>query len=217
LNPVVAPMPVISDLFHPGGAREPGRLLFVGKLTEQKGLHHLLRALPLMTTTPTVDVVGAGRVDDAHLRQMAEQLGVAQRVNWLPLLTQAELAPLYRRAAIHIIPAIEEGLGLTAVEALMCETPVVAFDSGGIPDIVLPGRTGLLVPPGDHIALAGAVDRLLGQSQERARMGVQGRTFALSRFGSEAVARQYATIYRGAIAEKTRQPGPRGRDRTGAG
>jgi glycosyltransferase involved in cell wall biosynthesis len=192
--PVVAPMPVAPDLFHAGEGRVADRLLFIGKLTPQKGLEHLLRALPRMKSRPTVDVVGAGRVDDAHLRDLAVQLGVTDRVTWHPLLTQAELAVLYRTAAIHVIPAIEEGLGLTAVEALLSETPVVAFDSGGIPDIVVDGQTGLLVPPGDTASLAVAVDRLLADSEYRLRLGREGRRFALTHFGPDAVARQYATL-----------------------
>jgi glycosyltransferase involved in cell wall biosynthesis len=201
-QPIVAPMPVISDLFQPGGSRDHDRLLFIGKLTEQKGLHHLLRALPLMRHRPVVDVVGAGRVDDANLRQLATELGVPDRLRWLPILTQAELAPLYQRAAIHVIPAIDEGLGLTAVESLMCETPVVAFDSGGVPDVVIPGQTGVLVPPSDYRALAAALDELLDNPAERARLGAQGRTHVLARFGSAAVARHYASLYRQALPKR---------------
>lgn len=195
-QPQVAPMPVVPELFQPGGARVPGRMLFIGKLTEQKGLHHVLRAMTLMTTRATLDVVGAGRVDDAHLRELAMRLGVAERVNWHPLLSQQELAQLYRMASVHVIPAVEEGLGMTAVEALLSETPVVAFDSGGLPDVVIPDRTGLLVPPGDAAALASALDRVLGQPALAARLGQEGRRFALEHFAPENVARQYGAILR---------------------
>ncbi|MEX2180114.1 MAG: glycosyltransferase family 4 protein [Gemmatimonadaceae bacterium] len=196
--PVVAPMPVVADLFHPGGVRATNRLLFIGKLTEQKGLHHLLRALALMRSGPMVDVVGAGRVDDAHLRVLATELGVAHRVTWHPLLSQAELAALYRAASVHVIPAVDEGLGMTAIESLLSETPVVAFDSGGLPDIVIPDRTGLLVPVGDVTALAAAVDRVLTDGGLRERLGHAGRQFALTRFGPRQVAEQYASILRAA-------------------
>ena len=193
-RPIVAPMPVVPDLFSPGGTRDANRILFVGKITEQKGLHHLLRALPLMKHAATVDVVGAGRVDDTEIRRLAHELGVAHRINWLPLVSQRALSDLYRSAALHVIPAVHEGLGLTAVESLLCETPVVAFDSGGLPDIVLPEKTGLLVPVGDIRALATALDRVLGDAALRARMGREGRQFALAQFGPDAAAARYAGI-----------------------
>lgn len=197
-NPVVAPMPVVAELFQPGGARQENRLLFIGKLTEQKGLHHLLRAMARMNVRATLDVVGAGRVDDASVRRLASELGVANRITWHPLLTQTELAALYRMAAVHVVPAVEEGLGMTAVESLLTETPVVAFDSGGLPDIVLPEKTGVLVPPGDVAALAAALDRVLGDATLRTKLGKEGRRFAITHFSPENVARQYAGLLRGA-------------------
>ena len=200
-RPIVAPMPVAASLFHPPaeGARLPDRLLFVGKLTEQKGLQHLLRALTLMTTQPTIDVVGAGRVDDSHFRAMADELGLGARINWLPLLTQTELGALYRRATIHVIPALEEGLGLTAVESLLSETPVVAFDSGGVPDVVVPDTSGILVPPGDVAALARALDALLVGTDARQSLGRRGRDYALAHFSPDAVAARYASVYEQAL------------------
>jgi len=201
-NPIVAPMPVVPGLFHPGEARAENRLLFIGKLTEQKGLHHLLRALAIMRTRPVVDVVGAGRVDDAHLRELAQELGVAARINWLPLLSQADLAERYREATLHVIPALDEGLGLTAIEALLSETPVVAFDSGGVPDAVVPGRTGILVPPGNTEALAAALDELLTNREERSRLGREGRGLMIARFSPDAVAARYASIYADAVRHR---------------
>ena len=201
VTPIVAPMPVPTDLFQPTGEHVPDRLLFVGKLTEQKGLHRLLNAMALMTRRVTLDVVGAGRVDDEHLKELAATLGLADRVAWYPLLTQSELAPLYARAAVHVMPAIDEGLGLTAVESLLSETPVVAFESGGVTDIVIDGETGVLVPPGDVAWLAASLDRLLANPTGLRQLGRQGRIHALAMFGTEAVARQYSEIYRAALTK----------------
>jgi glycosyltransferase involved in cell wall biosynthesis len=194
LEPVVAPMPVAPELFHPGEHRDADRLLFIGKLTEQKGLAHLFHAMTMMRSQPRLDVVGAGRIADSQYRTLARDLGLEGRVTWHPLLTQQELADLYRSAAIHVIPAVDEGLGLTAVEALLSETPVVAFDSGGLPDVVFPDRTGLLVPARDQQALARALDDLLADAGKRQRMGRAGRELLLERFGPTAVAEQYAAI-----------------------
>jgi glycosyltransferase involved in cell wall biosynthesis len=195
----VAPMPVLTELFSPGGAKSSRQLLFIGKLSAQKGLDRLLRAMAMMREESTLTVVGAGRVDDEHLRDLAEHLGLSHRIEWLPLLSQTELASQYRRAAIHVMPALDEGLGLTAVESLLSETPVVAFDSGGVPDVVLHDRTGLLVPPGDEGALAAALDALLADDERRAAMGRAGREHALGTFGARAVAKRYAELYRAAV------------------
>jgi glycosyltransferase involved in cell wall biosynthesis len=197
---IVAPMPVLAGLFEPGESREDDLLLFVGKLTEQKGLARLLRAMAAMRTRPRLAVVGAGRVDDAPLRGLAHELGLDGRIEWLPLLTQAELAQQYRRAAIHVVPALDEGLGLTAVESLLSETPVVGFASGGLPDIVPDGVAGRLVPAGDEAALAQALDAVLLDVDARRAMGQAGRAHAEQRFGPAAAAERYLEIYRGIVA-----------------
>ncbi|MEO8564546.1 MAG: glycosyltransferase [bacterium] len=196
----VAPMPVVPGLFSAGGTRDPDRLLFIGKLSEQKGLHRLLRAMTQMSTRATLTVVGAGRIDDARLKAMAVELGLEDRIEWLPLLTQQELATQYRRAAIHVVPALDEGLGLTAVESLLSETPVVGFASGGLPDIVLDGATGTLVPAGDENALAVALDTLLNDPDARRVMGAAGRDHALRLFGPDAAARRYVALYHDVMA-----------------
>ncbi len=192
---IVAPMPVLSDLFHPGESRDDGRLLFIGKLSEQKGLARLLRAMSQMDQECTLTVVGAGRIDDSAVVQLADSLGLSHRIEWLPILSQADLAGQYRRAAIHVIPALDEGLGLTAVEALLSETPVVGFASGGLPDIVLQDVTGVLLPPADETKLAKALDELLANTDRRHAMGVAGRAHALRLFSPDAASERYAGLY----------------------
>lgn len=196
---IVAPMPVRSMDFVPGPAERPARLLFVGKLTEQKGLHHLLRALARCRTRPELEVVGAGRVDDTEVRRLASELGLADRITWLPILPQPELAGRYREAMALVIPAIDEGLGLTAIEAALSETPVIAFASGGLTDCVVDGETGSLVSPRDIGALASAIDAVVSDPTRARALGRAGRVFALDRFGERAVAARYAALYRNAL------------------
>jgi glycosyltransferase involved in cell wall biosynthesis len=199
LEVTVAPMPVLAPLFTPpapGAARDPGRMLFVGKLTEQKGLHRLLDAMSRMSTPARLTVVGAGRVEDGPLRARAVSLGLDARSEWLPLLSQGALADQYRRAAVHVVPALDEGLGLTAVESLLCETPVVGFASGGLPDIVHDFRSGRLVAPGDLDALARALDDVLGDDVARIAMGDAGREDTRRAFSPAAAAQRYAELYR---------------------
>ena len=200
-HPIVAPMPIKPDLFHPGGSREPARLLFVGKLNQQKGIEYLLRALAAMRSRVMVDViVGVGSAPE-DIGNLAQSLGVADRLHWLPLLPQAKLAEYYRSCTALVMPAIDEGLGLVAAEALLCETPVIAFASGGLTDLIRDGETGTLVPTGDVAALARAIDDLLGRSDRGAALGVAGRRTTLAAFGPQAVAARYAAIY-----HEARQP-----------
>ncbi len=196
VHPTVAPMPVATNLFGPGSSRDGQRLLFVGRLTDQKGAEHLLHALSSMKTpAASLDIVGDGPNREA-LKQLAQKLGVASRIRWHGQLSQSDLPPLYQRAAAVVIPSVDEGLGLVAVEALLCETPVVAFDSGGLRDVIQHEKTGLLVKPGDRAALASALDNLLARDGRGSQLGRAGRLYALSAFAPESAARRYADIYR---------------------
>jgi glycosyltransferase involved in cell wall biosynthesis len=198
LEPVVAPMPVAGHLFSPGESRDRDRLLFVGKLNRQKGFGFLLRALAAMRQRPVVEVVVGVGSERADAEAEARALGVAGQLRWHPLLEQAELATLYRNCTALVMPAVDEGLGLVAAEAMLSAMPVVAFASGGLTDIVLPGQTGYLVPPGDVPALAGTLDQLLSLPDQGAGLGREGRVVAVARFSPAAAARRYAELYRSA-------------------
>jgi len=198
VNPIIAPMPVSTDLFFPGGARDGQRLLFVGRLMPQKGVDHLLHALAAMKTQASLDIVGDGPSRGA-LEALSRELGISSRVRWHGQLQQSELPRLYKSAAALVVPSLEEGLGLVAVEALLCETPVVAFDSGGLRDVIQHDRTGLLVPPGDRAALARTLDDLLGRDGRGSDLARAGRLYALSAFAPESAARRYAEIYQQVI------------------
>jgi glycosyltransferase involved in cell wall biosynthesis len=199
----VAPMPVATDLFSPGGERDPNRLLFVGRLTAQKGIEGLIEALARMRRAPLLDVVGDGPLASALATRVGE-LGLGERVRWLGALPQPKLVDLYRRAAALVVPSTDEGLGLVAVEAQLCETPVVAYESGGLTDTVQQDRTGILVPPGDIDALAAALDQLLDNPQRGAELGRAGRMVALAGFAPESAARRYAGIYRSVVGSPER-------------
>jgi glycosyltransferase involved in cell wall biosynthesis len=196
--PVVAPMPVATDLFTPGGQRRSNALLFVGKLSKQKGLDQLLHALARLAGDVTLDVVGDGDERQA-LETLARELGVAARVKWHGSQTQAALVSFYRSASALVVPSADEGLGLVAVEALLCETPVVAFESGGLPDVVQHERTGLLVNERSPEALAASISDVLGRGDRGQALGAAGRMHALSTFAPESAARRYIDIYRDAI------------------
>jgi glycosyltransferase involved in cell wall biosynthesis len=203
IDVAVEPMPVNVELFSPdaaaaagaaAGARSPDRFLFVGRLNEQKGIALLLRALAAAASGASLDVVGDGDARTA-LEATAGTLGLAGRVRWLGAQSQEQLVPRYRGATAVVIPSEDEGLGLVAVEAQLCETPVIAFRSGGLPDVVSDGATGVLTPPGDVRALAAAMDGMLARADKGAALGRAGRKSALARFSPGIVASHYASIY----------------------
>ena len=102
------------------------------------------------------------------------------------------------------MPSIDEGLGLVAVEAQLCETPVVAFASGGLIDVVEHGVTGMLVEQRDPAALAAAVAAVLARPDRGATLGRAGRERALSQFDPAVAARRYVDIYRTALGHASR-------------
>ncbi len=195
----VAPMPVATDDFSPptAGASREG-MLFVGRLTRQKGVDVLLRALARGGAT-RLSVVGAGP-EEAALRALATELGLDARVRWLGSQPQERLGALYGAARALVVPSTEEGLGLVAVEAHLCGTPVVAFASGGLVDVVQHERNGLLVAPGDVAALAAAMERLNADPAFATRLGAAGRDAALAEFSPAAVAARYRDVYTRAVA-----------------
>ncbi len=198
--PVVAPMPVATDLFSPDGVVRGDRLLFVGRLNRQKGIELLLHAMSkLPDDAPGLDVVGDGE-DKEQLLQLAGALGLADRVTWHGAVPQDRLPAFYRRAIALVVPSVEEGLGLVAVEAQLCATPVIAFASGGLTDVVQNDRTGILVDDVDAAALAAAIESFLMRPDRGAPLGAAGRLHALATFAPESVARRYADVYKSAIA-----------------
>jgi glycosyltransferase involved in cell wall biosynthesis len=192
---VVAPMPVDAGIFTPAPESRDG-LLFVGKIDGQKGLSILIDALAVLPATVSLTVIGDG-VDADRCRAQAARLGVTHRIRWMGALPHDELPAHYRRAQLLVAPATEpEGLGLVGVEALLCETPVIASDIGGLRDVVEHEHSGLLVNPREPAALARAITVALGDAEQMKRWGREGRTSMLARFGPEACAAAYVNVYR---------------------
>ncbi|HET7584639.1 MAG TPA: glycosyltransferase [Gemmatimonadaceae bacterium] len=198
-TPHVSPMPVDTLAFTPEPVVPRQRLLYVGRLTRQKGVRTLVQALAIARPALELDVIGAGP-EEAPLRALAEELGVGPRVRWHRPMPQPELAAWYRGAAAVVIPSVDEGLGLVAAEALLCGAPVVASRSGGLPDVVRDGETGLLVPPGDAQALAAAITALLARPDRGAALACAGREHVLRTFSPAAAAARYAALYHSVLS-----------------
>lgn len=193
-NVTVAPMPVEVELFTPSDIPRHN-ILFVGKLDAQKGAHVLLEALAHMQPSITATIVGDGP-DSRALHTRAATLGVAGRVLWTGALAHEALPAYYRAARVVIAPATEpEGLGLVAAEALLCETPVIASNIGGLSDLVEDGVTGRLVAANDPVALANAMESALSSPERLEQWGRAGRARVLARMSPAACAATYRTIY----------------------
>ncbi|MEU3338582.1 glycogen synthase [Streptomyces sp. NPDC002144] len=177
-------------------------ILFVGRITRQKGVPHLLRAVRDIDPAAQV-VLCAGAPDtpeiDQEFRDLYQELSrVRAGVHWIPqMLPRPEVIQLLTHAAVFVCPSVYEPLGIVNLEAMACGTPVVASRVGGIPEVVDDGRTGVLVPVDDDFeaALARALDAVIGDPEGAGRMGEAGRVRAVEEFGWDAVARRTVGLY----------------------
>jgi glycosyltransferase involved in cell wall biosynthesis len=198
-DPLVAPMPAATEVFVPGGERSTDRLLLVAGFGPDNGIEQTLEAIATMTHRISIDIVGEGP-SGAEFRAMAAAMGLGNRVRWHARLDDAALARLCQSTAAVVVPSLHEWVPAIAVQALLCRTPVVAFDFGGVKDIVHHDRTGILVPPSNTMALTRALDALFSRPDLGANLGEAGRIYALATFAPESVARRFAGIYRQALA-----------------
>jgi glycosyltransferase involved in cell wall biosynthesis len=188
---VLIPPGVDSDLFCPPStpARRGSSVLYVGRLertSRWKGVQVLLDSLVrLRELVPAVrlEIVGTGD-DVPALRERARRLGVAEHIVWHGGLAHGDLPGLYRSAGVTVLPSLteSESFGMTLVEAMASGCPVVGSDVGGIPFVIRDHIDGLLVPPGDPLALSNALAALLNDRPRAAAMGAAGRDAAVSRW-----------------------------------
>jgi starch synthase len=181
-------------------------VLFVGRITRQKGVPHLLRAARALDRGTQI-VLCAGAPDtpeiDREFRELVEELRRSRDgVLWIPeMLPRADVVQLLSHASVFVCPSVYEPLGIVNLEAMACGAPVVASAVGGIPEVVDDGRTGLLVPydekdpEGFESALAAALNRVVADPATARRMGEAGRERAVREFGWDAVARRTLRVY----------------------
>ena len=199
----VVPVGVDVDVFTPPAApRVEGRLITVASAdVPLKGLSVLIAALAQLDPASWRELVVVGSPSDRTNKQLADA-GLLDRVSFRSGLPEAELAALLGSAQVHVVPSRYEGFSLPAVEAMACGTPLVASSVGALPDLV-GSDAGLLVPPGDPAALAGAVASLLAAPERRAAMGAVGRRRAVGTYSWRAVAQQTAALDDAASKEQT--------------
>lgn len=177
------------------GIKQP-YVLFVGRISRQKGIMHLLDAAA--SIRPGVGIVlCAGSPDTKEVEQeLAARVGSMGNVVWIDrMLPKEHVIQLYSHAAVFACPSVYEPFGIINLEAMACEIPVVASRVGGIPEVVVDGETGLLVPPGDPVALAEAINRILDSEELSNRLGKAGRSRVEKHFSWQAIAMQTVKVY----------------------
>ena len=188
-----------EDTFTPSMQvrRNDSELLFVGRLSTQKGVELLIRAMPdIVAVNPgcLLRVVGDGPDKDL-LRNLCETLGIARNVKFAGAITNKRLPEFYQRAAMLVFPSTsEEGFGLVCVEALACGCPVIASDLLATREVVQDGETGLLFKRGDRGDLLGKILTLLANPVLCQKMGKAGRNFVTQRFDWSVVSQRYGEL-----------------------
>jgi alpha-maltose-1-phosphate synthase len=181
-------------------------VIFVGRITRQKGVGHLLEAaksfrpeaqLVLCAGAPDTPEIGA-----ATAAAVEELKATRTGVVWISqMLPRPDVVQLLTAATVFVCPSVYEPLGIVNLEAMACETAVVASAVGGIPEVVDDGKTGTLVPyaaaypEGFEADLASAVNALVGDPARAAELGRAGRARALREFGWDAIARRTTEVY----------------------
>jgi starch synthase len=211
-----------TDVYHPDSATDVlaeygvdasrPYVLFVGRITRQKGLVHLIQAarrfqddvvLVLCASSPDTKEIGA---ETAAAVDLLRQERGESSVIWIQeQVARPKLVQLFTHALAFVCPSIYEPLGIVNLEAMACETAVVASAVGGIPEVVVDTATGLLVPydasepKAFEFAFADAVNALAADPERARLMGIAGRARAVSDFGWDAIAERTIAVYDAAL------------------
>ncbi len=210
------PDPSTAALTRIGVDPQRTSVVFVGRITRQKGLIHLVRAAARIHPDAQI-VLLAGAPDTPEIAaEFEEAFAELQRsrggVVWVPqMLPRAEVRQMLTHATVFACPSVYEPLGIVNLEAMACETAVVASAVGGIPEVVVDGQTGLLVPYDPDRAddplfitdfeatFADRINELLADPERAHRFGVAGRQRCKAEFSWESIAAQTVDVYRAAL------------------
>lgn len=176
--------------FCPGGEKNGGRLLHVGRILPHKGIHHLIDALPPGSGLDVIGPVSSGTYE-RQLREQAKDKDVV----FYHQLSDGELILKYQTALATVLPALEDSGFTTVLESLACGTPVIVSSVGSLPEIVEEGIAGFLVPAHNPSALREKIEYLLSHPSISSKMGRRGREIVLKRFTWDAVAQRCLQAY----------------------
>ncbi len=175
----------------------PIRVLFAGRIGARKGAFELLRAFArLAPQFPAATLVCAGDGEGEKLKQLARELGVADRVECPGWLNAEQMADELQRASLFALPSHDEGVPIALLEAMSHSLPVLTTPVGGIPEVIESERNGLMVEPGNVEAIERTLERLLRSPAERERLGAAARATIAERYSLESSIERLAALYR---------------------
>lgn len=204
----IVPNAVNTELFKPSHEiKGKNLLLFVGRIQPKKGLHILLESLEYLRTPVKLAIIGP--LSSLHPDYKDKVFALIKEINkkrvhevaYLGVKKRGKLIKFYQKASVFVCPSLSEPFGIVNLEALSCETPVVASRVGGIPEVVKHGVNGILVQPGNPRQLAQSIQRLLDNENIRQKYGREGRKMVIQHFSQEIVVRQLCHIYGELIAK----------------
>nr|MDO8046143.1 glycosyltransferase family 4 protein [Candidatus Baldrarchaeota archaeon] len=198
---VYVPNCVDTNLFKPQARKEDNMLLFVGRISKGKGLHILIKSLRYVREPVRLIIIGPTDWDTVYYQNILNLIERENRkgkheIKYLGALELSELIEWYQKASIFILPSFGEGFPVTVLEALACETPVIATPVGGIPEIVENNVTGLLIQQNSPIELAKAIQYLLTNPDMRLKMGYEGRKRVMQQYSLNVTVKKLCNIYR---------------------
>jgi glycogen synthase len=187
------PTPLNSELKERYGIADD-YVLFVGRPTAQKGMEYLVDAADDIPVQVVIEAVGADTKD--YEDRMMEKVRGKKNIVWIhENLGDKRNIQLYTSARVFICPSVYEPFGIINLEAMACETAVVASAVGGIKEVVVPEETGILVQPGDAGEISRAVNRLLKDPELSREMGKKGRARVEAHFSWEMIAERTRKMY----------------------
>jgi glycogen synthase len=196
VDPVVFQRREDSETLKRYGVRKP-YVLFLGRLSRQKGIFDLVSATSRLPGDVTVVLVTGAPDDPGLAAELSRSIEGGHSILWIDgMLPRKDVVALVSGASVFAAPSLYEPFGIMNLEAMACERPVVSTRVGGIPDVVVEGETGLLVQPGDAGKLAEAINSILSRPEWGERMGKEGRKRVLSQFTWPKVADETLSFYK---------------------
>lgn len=200
----VVPNGVDVDRFRPADKvnREKfPQLLFVGRLTQQKGLFYLLEAVAMLDEPFTLTIVGDGD-QQSPLETKAAELGIGNRIHFAGWCSREDIINYYTTADVFVFPSLDEGMPNVVLEAMACGLPIIATNIPGCEELVSEGKNGYLVPPRDPASLAERLRQLIVSPDLREETGRESRLIS-KKYGWDKAALAYAELLWNAVGGDT--------------